>query len=349
MQADEAKAVAVQDTVLVTPTDVKESFVHSLSNLDQLNAFIPCYFPILYFFRSGAETPAAATKLVPSLKQALAEALDLYPVLAGRLRKGKGGLLEVEVNGKGVEFSVATTEARLDAWEDLRFCSIALQLVPNKPFMFGEMLIGAPPACVQVTTFQCGGVAISLSFLHALGDMQAMAEFVEAWACIHRDPLSPPITPCLDTAALLRSRDPPTVDVPIDGLMQLSGIQHGQNSENKEGEGEGSPNSLLAAMSTVNAVLRMGDAKVAEAVREVESGPYSYGRASSFEVVAGLLWVALTRARDLPPDSSTRFALPVNMRQRWRPPLPPRFFGNAAVPAMAIARSGDLVAPTQQS
>ncbi|KAJ7513384.1 hypothetical protein O6H91_24G004200 [Diphasiastrum complanatum] len=87
----------------------------------------------------------------------------------------------------------------------------------------------------------------------------------------------------------------------------------------------------------------MGDASVAEAVHEVETGPYSYGHPSSFEAVAGLLWVAITRARDLPPDSYTRFALPVNMRRRWCPPLPPLFFGNASLPAMAVARSGDLL------
>ncbi|KAJ7557329.1 hypothetical protein O6H91_05G122300 [Diphasiastrum complanatum] len=151
MQAAKAKAVAVQDAVLITPTHVQEPYVHSLSNLDQLNAFIACYLPILYFFRSGAESHASATKLVASLTQALADALELYPVLAGRLRKGKGGRLEVEINGAGIEFSVATTEARLDAWEDLSFCSMASQLVPKRSFMSGEMMIGAPLACVQVT------------------------------------------------------------------------------------------------------------------------------------------------------------------------------------------------------
>ncbi|KAJ7515576.1 hypothetical protein O6H91_22G018900 [Diphasiastrum complanatum] len=182
MQVAEAKAVAVQDAVLIAPTHVQESYVHSLSNLDQLNAFIPFYFPILYFFRSGVESPSSATKLVTSLKQALADALELYPVLAGRLRKGKGGRLEIEVNGAGVEFSVATTEARLDSWKDLRLCPMGSQLVPNKSFISEEMLIGAPLACVQVTTFQCGGFAICISFFRGVGDMQAISEIVEAWA-----------------------------------------------------------------------------------------------------------------------------------------------------------------------
>ncbi|KAJ7557326.1 hypothetical protein O6H91_05G122100 [Diphasiastrum complanatum] len=125
--------------------------------------------------------------------------------------------------------------------------------------------------------------------------MQAFSELVETWAraaCIkkHHNTTSL-ISPRLDTAALLEPRDPPTITAPIDALVQLCGDQH---LENKEGEEE---ESVAAGIATAAALLRMGDAKVAEAVQEVETGPYSYGHATSFEAVAGLLWVAITRAR----------------------------------------------------
>lgn len=49
---------------------------------------------------------------------------------------------------------------------------------------------------------------------------------------------------------------------------------------------------------------------------------------STFQSLAAHCWISITRARRLPPDSITVFAVFADCRSRLRPPLPDSYFGN---------------------
>ncbi|XP_047948907.1 shikimate O-hydroxycinnamoyltransferase-like [Salvia hispanica] len=61
-----------------------------------------------------------------------------------------------------------------------------------------------------------------------------------------------------------------------------------------------------------------------------------------YEVVAGHVWRCVSIARGLPPDQETKLQLPVDARQRLRPPLPLGYFGNGIFYTGAFALIGEL-------
>ncbi|KAJ7533779.1 hypothetical protein O6H91_13G064400 [Diphasiastrum complanatum] len=312
----------------ICPSQTRPNYTYFLSNLDLLFALNPEYIRKVFYFRTkGAD---GVSKLsIQSLKDSLSRVLSLYPILAGRLKKGESGRLKVDVNGEGIPFIEAKTNARLEDWQDLRLCDIQQELNPKDSFI--RDICKAPPIRVQVTTFSCGSIALGLSSLHILADGLSTIEFVKAWGEIHRG-AEVSNKPQFESMRL-RARDPPQVSI-------LSADEIFASCKPLVSLPSSAPvNSSIGYRTTT---FRISRRMIDKCIKDVETGAFSCGPPSSFEALSALFWRAVTRARGVEDSSFTTYVFPVSLRGRLQPPLPKGYFGNAVILAQVTAAAKDI-------
>ncbi|KAL3729958.1 hypothetical protein ACJRO7_027026 [Eucalyptus globulus] len=103
------------------------------------------------------------------LEESLSETLALFYPLANRYIED--GLF-INCNDQGVETQLLQGDLDLDLFNSLSKFPLP---APNTPLVI-----------VQVNSFNCGGLAIGLSFSHKIGDMYTMATFMNSWATVCR-------------------------------------------------------------------------------------------------------------------------------------------------------------------
>ncbi|CAI9754513.1 unnamed protein product [Fraxinus pennsylvanica] len=214
--------VTIQDSTLVFPsqeTDKKSIF---LSNLD---LDLPLNFNVetVHFFSPDMDFPPqlAANKL----KFALEKVLVTHDFLVGRLKlNSKTGQLEIDCNASSVGFVVATSLLALDEIGDSDYPNPAFrQLIVQSLENLGP---NDQPLCIfQVTSFKCGGFAMSISTNHVLFDGMGFVIFLRNLASQAFDDKPLAIVPFKDRC-LLAARSPSRVtfthpelhklDIPID-------------------------------------------------------------------------------------------------------------------------------------
>ncbi|ORB63450.1 acyltransferase [Mycolicibacterium tusciae] len=154
---------------------------------------------LVFFFERRLDTKA--------LGDAFAEALTQLPMFAGRMTLA-GGTLRIRCRGRGVPFTTASSDRTLQQ---------AIQSVMEDS---GEWLVdrvngatsrwGFGPLCkVCVTHLADDATAIGVSFHHAIGDMQTLMLFMDAWsAAAAGRPLPEPVI-VEDRVAYLDEHLPP--------------------------------------------------------------------------------------------------------------------------------------------
>ncbi|KAJ7533762.1 hypothetical protein O6H91_13G063800 [Diphasiastrum complanatum] len=320
--------VCITVSTVVPKHPVVPATNYFLSNLDLLFVSGEAYMQSVYYFRTKKDDPI--TPSIQSLKDSLSELLSVYPVFAGRLKSGKEeGRLEVDVNGEGVPFIEATTEASLDDWPDLHLCDIEEDLNPKDPLVHN--IFTAPLLRVQFTSFKCGGIALGLSSLHVITDGLAIIEFLKAWGELHRG--AQISTPPQCESIRLRPRNHPTVNVSSADEIFCS---------SKPVDWSQLSNLLGKSIRCKNIVFRIERPMIDKCIEDVEIGAFSYGKASSFEALSGLLWTAVTRARGLEDSAVTTYGFAVNVRGRLQPPLAKGYFGNAVILTQVTAKAKDI-------
>lgn len=167
--------------------------------------FSPCAAVWLY----DADDASRDTELLlEHLQQAFRETLDDYPHFAGQLRWATDASEPAKVGrpivvygageeDPGVEFTVAAYDGSLaelvpseedrkgdkKVWIASDFPQD--ELLPKTELAFASDLgtfEGLPGACVQVTTFSCGGFAVGIRITHCLSDAVCLVQFAKNWA-----------------------------------------------------------------------------------------------------------------------------------------------------------------------
>ncbi|KAF2494694.1 hypothetical protein BU16DRAFT_511229 [Lophium mytilinum] len=77
-------------------------------------------------------------------------------------------------------------------WEPASFPSHELFPATNLAFVDASTCEGLPGMIIQLTTFECGALAIAVKMAHVLADAQTLNTFMKDWANLHRDPLFTP-------------------------------------------------------------------------------------------------------------------------------------------------------------
>ncbi|EPB92015.1 hypothetical protein HMPREF1544_01078 [Mucor circinelloides 1006PhL] len=116
--------------------------------------------------------------LVHRLTLSLAEALELYPPVAGAIESDeKGDIYSVmgpEYN-KGTPFLVEKKSTPYQGDTD--------DIGPRQDVILAE---SASILAVKVTQFSCGTIAVASSFNHQLTDLRGTLDFLELWASLNR-------------------------------------------------------------------------------------------------------------------------------------------------------------------
>uniref|UniRef100_A0A7N0UFG2 Uncharacterized protein n=1 Tax=Kalanchoe fedtschenkoi TaxID=63787 RepID=A0A7N0UFG2_KALFE len=151
----------------------------SISLIDQLvpnSQHVPAVF---YYDHDEARHPSVAQKL-QLLKTSLSEILPRFYPLAGRIKTD----LVIDCTDEGVRYREARVNRDLKQFMDGSYdLSQIMHFHPLKHIFARE---GTHVANVQVTEFQCGGLAIGVCICHMIADGVGFSVFMKAWAAAAR-------------------------------------------------------------------------------------------------------------------------------------------------------------------
>uniref|UniRef100_A0A6N2LQY8 Omega-hydroxypalmitate O-feruloyl transferase n=1 Tax=Salix viminalis TaxID=40686 RepID=A0A6N2LQY8_SALVM len=318
--------ITIQKSSLVFPDKETERKSIFLSNIDQVVNF---NVETVHFFASNEDFPPQT--VAEKVKNAFEKILVPYDFLAGRMKFNTNtGRLEIDCNGAGAGFVVASSESTLDEIGDLVYPNPAFANLVNSLQSLEKD--GKPLCVIQVTSFKCGGFAIGISTSHATFDGISFKTFLDNLAAVAGGkPLAVP--PCNDRE-LLAARSPPRVTFPHPELLKLQ-THLGQ---------ELNPPVFDAAQEALDfKIFRLTSGNISDLKEKAKTSPSA--RISGFNVVTAHIWRCKALSHDLEvqdPDRVSTILYAVNIRPRLIPPLPVSYAGNAVLTAYASARCREL-------
>ncbi|KAK1319125.1 Omega-hydroxypalmitate O-feruloyl transferase [Acorus calamus] len=312
--------ITIKSTALVHPPPLTLERRRSmfLSNIDQLFNFD---METVHFFSAVESFPPSTVCDV--IKRALQQLLLPYDFLAGRLRTDPvKGRLEVDCNGAGAGFVVASSEMTLEEVGDLTYPNPAFKnLVPTRSL---KGLEDWPLMAIQVTSFKCGGFAMGISNNHATFDGTTFKTFLDNLASLAVSTggiLA--VHPCNDRE-LLSARSPPRVTFPHPELTNNTDSILGASIN-------GTPiETKLFHLTPSDITLLKQKAKTPHEA----AGPAP----TSFNAVTAHVWrchATVTAA------NTSRLLYMVDLRPRLRQHLPKSYAGCAVLGAYAAAATRD--------
>ncbi|KAF5443015.1 hypothetical protein F2P56_035612 [Juglans regia] len=270
--------------------------------LDQLQpkVFIPL---VLFYSNNSTVNPSdlphfKAADISHRLKTSLAETLSRFYPLAGRVKDN----VSIECNDAGVDY----LEARVNCRQ-----SDILERPEQKTLyhFFPKEIVSPQPSTerlvlVQVTFFDCGGMAIGVCVSHMLADAATTCMFIHSWAGAAL------AARASDMAVLLpefsaASRIPPRIEFNIR-----------------------SPSRGLVNRTTVTRRYVFHASNIA--ALKAKAASTKVPQPTRIEVVSSLIWKCAIKAsrsnhRSLMPSMLTQM---MNIREKLVPPFPKNAFGN---------------------
>ncbi|KAK9073572.1 hypothetical protein SSX86_007896 [Deinandra increscens subsp. villosa] len=154
-----------------TPSNLKH---YKLGFTDELAPFVNVSI-VLFFNKSCNHNPKFVVQLEKSLEKTLTR---LYP-LAGRYVEESH---TVDCNDEGVEFIQANVNIKVKdvVGSEVNVMSID-EFIPRKTETRSIVLT------IQLTTFECGGVALGVSATHRVVDAATLCTFLNEWAAMTRE------------------------------------------------------------------------------------------------------------------------------------------------------------------
>ncbi|KAG7541047.1 Transferase [Arabidopsis thaliana x Arabidopsis arenosa] len=272
----------------------------------------PNHIRLVYYYRSSkTREPGEITK---KLRESLAYALNCYPIVTGRLVKEIDGTEEkedvsgrwkVKSNDAGMRMVEARATGSVEEWLRNVNREEELKLVHWEDMYHLHYYWST--FCVQVTEFESGGLAIGLSCSHLLADPVCAMMFIRAWAdlTLSRSMMAPPLFHPLPPRRFANHR--------LISNNQL--VSHYIKSC-----------SLTASPSNVTEghMVTVTFLFPDPLVRAGENEP----RISTFEILAGLFWVCVSRAKGK-RNELMDMSLCLDVRKLLR--LDQGYFGNCMV------------------
>ncbi|EOA36665.1 hypothetical protein CARUB_v10011977mg [Capsella rubella] len=310
--------IKIQDSTMVRPA--AETPITSLwnSNVDLIMA--KYHTPSVYFYRPTGDSSFFDPQV---LKDALSKALvPFYPV-AGRLKKDDDGRIEIDCNGAGVLFVVADTPSAIDDFGDFAPTPTLGLLIPHVDYSIGVHTF--PLLVLQVTFFKCGGASLGVGMQHHVADGFSALHFINTWSDMARG-LDLTIQPFIDRT-LLRARYPPQA--------AFHHVEYQPSPSMRILSSKPVPDDTTVSIFKISR-----DLLVSLKAKSNQENTLSY---SSYEVLAAHVWRSVGKARGLPDDQETKLYIATDGRSRFRPQLPPGFFGNVVFAAAPLTVVGDLL------
>ncbi|XP_028804912.1 deacetylvindoline O-acetyltransferase-like [Neltuma alba] len=151
-----------------TPKNLR---TYKLSFIDQLALML--HTRMLFFYPNIENKFANDGR--ERLKTSLSETLTHFYPFAGRVKDNK----VIECNDEGVEFCETRVHGFLSYILKQPDADFVHQFVPVDDTHLGSGFLMK----VQVNLFDCGGLAIDVSFSHKIADASTIDSFIKAWSC----------------------------------------------------------------------------------------------------------------------------------------------------------------------
>ncbi|XP_076933875.1 shikimate O-hydroxycinnamoyltransferase-like [Bidens hawaiensis] len=310
--------VVVRESTIVKPEKTTPTTNLWLSSLD-LTSY-RYHTLTVYLYRPNDAHNFFDSKV---MKDSLSRVLVPFYPMAGRLKQGEDGRLQVNCQGQGALFLEAESDGVLDHFGDFAPSLEYMKLIPVVDYCDSLGIESFPLLDLQVTYFKCGGVSLGVGTHHHVTDGMSGLHLINTWSDMARgqDITLPPF---LDRT-LLRAQDPPR---PV-----FEHIEYHPDPTPRQVTFDETKTTFSMFKLTRNQ-LDMLKAKAKE-----DGNTINY---STFEILAGQIWKCVCEARGLPNDVKTKLSYPVDGRARFQPPLPPGFFGNVIFNGTTIATVGDI-------
>ncbi|KAJ8527793.1 hypothetical protein K7X08_015244 [Anisodus acutangulus] len=265
-----------------TPDHLKN---HKLSFFDQVADTI--HIPLVLFY-PHCNNNSKNEELEESLSRVLTR---VYP-LAGRFAEDESSVLCLD---QGVTYIRATVNCQLDDFlqQGHKDLDLALSFWPHGITDVDETnIIVTPLMVVQVTTFECGGLALSISFSHPAMDGFTAFKLVYEWAKVCKFG-----TPCEEINFMNFNLGTlfPAVD--------LTAILEPPIDEGKR------PKSKLIARKFI-----FNEAAISRLREKFDSGEALSFKPSRVEMITSLLWRSLIRVAGSPNMKRSIMSFPLNLR-----------------------------------
>ncbi|GAV79183.1 Transferase domain-containing protein [Cephalotus follicularis] len=320
--SDNIISVTRLEPIIIQPETKISNGSYFLSNLDHAT---PVLMQTLYLYKlDGKRSGEGACDV---MKKALAKVLVHYYPLAGRIRVGPDGKFSVLCTHEGVPFVEAVADCQVDVLGDIIAPDYAVlrKLVYVVPG--AEDISEMPLMTAQVTTFKGEDFALGLTLHHLMADGMSAMEFVNSWAETARG-LSLTTPPCLGRT-LFKSRQPPKIDSSFEntftGISDISNIEKLYQEEQIIIESFNFDVDKLARLKKL----------------AMEDGALK--ACTSFTVLAALLWRARSKALNMKLNQKTKLIFTVDIRSKFKEPLPKGYFGNGVVATQCHCLAGDLI------
>ncbi|KAE9398278.1 hypothetical protein BT96DRAFT_920938 [Gymnopus androsaceus JB14] len=294
---------------LMPQVNIQVAFVFKIARVHEKSE------PVISEFREQFES------IVTKLKSGLAEALEVYPPVAGTIRTSGDDALAMTIvcDGQGAIFITQIEDRKYVESEHW------LDRLAGKNHNDGD--ISKPIFAVKLTLFSCGTIVMIAAMHHFAADLTSYMDFIGAWAQLSRGEDLPTAYSSLLWSRNLDLSPPAVVPSTIPGITSLSPSPV-PLPVFRQGDG------LSWFVSDANVAKLKADCMALVKKKQVNSW------ISSSDALTALTWGAMTRAQnyvlDIPGHTRTvgSLALSVNGRERI-PGLgpseaggPSRYFGN---------------------
>ncbi len=293
------KAMKTMEPEIISRETIKPSSptppyhrIHCLSLFDELSPRL--YVPFVYFYpNQGSDTPSFITDKANQLKNSLSKTLSRYYPFAGRVKDR----LSIDCNDEGVVFLEARIKCMLsEILENPK--AEALNLLFADDLQWKDSNLSSLLA-IQISYFDCGGMAIGVCISHKIGDAATMVTFINDWATMTCNP-DVELSPEFNLASMFPRGDLPTITEAV--LKETKCLSK----------------RYVIDTSKIAALKAMIADKVENPTR--------------VEVVTALIYkcaISASRSNSESPNP-TLFVQTVNLRNRMIPPLPENTMGNMA-------------------
>ncbi|XP_077225677.1 protein ECERIFERUM 26-like [Tasmannia lanceolata] len=294
---------------VVSTKPVKPGKFYSLSVLD--HAMEQHNVRIIYYYRF--QTKFDVGGITEKLRESLSETLTSFPIVTGRLLKNPEGHWMVKCNDAGVRMIEARASGSVEEWLQTADRVQELKLTYWED-MFHKQYFWST-FYVQLTEFEGGGLAIGLSCSHLLADTACATMLIKAWAdtSLLGKILSPPYVHSLPPRKLCYKS--PDHKINIDLINHYEAAM----ALNKH-----FPSSDVEQFTTVTFAFTEDMVNWCMAESSMPDGPTP----TTFEALAGLFWVCVSRAKG---RKNGLLDISICLEMRKVLGLDKGFFGNAMV------------------
>uniref|UniRef100_A0A7N0V8I4 Uncharacterized protein n=1 Tax=Kalanchoe fedtschenkoi TaxID=63787 RepID=A0A7N0V8I4_KALFE len=169
-----------KSVVKASTPPLPDPHILAVSNLDLLSGRFPVTY--LYFYLPVNIGHVTFESAVTSLKASLSETLTHFYPFAGRIvHNDNTGEPEIFCDNSGALVLEASADVRL---REVDLCNLGSILQGKLVASLAQL--DSHPMQVQVTKYACGGLSLTFTFDHLLGDASAFGKFLTSWSEVAR-------------------------------------------------------------------------------------------------------------------------------------------------------------------